>query len=196
MVAQDVHDLTVRAETITSSQDKTKTDSNKRRNSKTIIKDYIDTKINSIVNTVMLQCSSSVTSDEYAQFKDITKTQSPSYYTLSYWVYADMMLSFGFDIKNVSYDTLMVHAIMYIFSFSIIAHMCTEIGRYAWMVVVWKWVFMVPVVLGIWTDTSLDAFLVDTSTDLNLGETDKDIGDTLSSILGILLVVVCISNSF
>jgi len=62
--------------------------------------------------------------------------------------------------------------------------MTCEVGRYAWMVIVWKWMVALPPMFGVWSDTSEAAFLVDTSNDFSLGETDKDIGDTLSSMLG------------
>lgn len=70
------------------------------------------------------------------------------------------------------------------YSFTIFGHLSCEIGRYAWMLVVWKWMVALPTMFGVWNDTSVAAFLVETSDDYRLRETDKDIGDTLSSILG------------
>ena len=73
---------------------------------------------------------------------------------------------------------------IYIYSFTIFGHLTTGIGRYAWMTVVWKIIIAFPTLFGVWSPVSAAALNIDTSDDIRLGETDKDIGDTLSSFLG------------
>ena len=74
--------------------------------------------------------------------------------------------------------------LLYIYSFTVVGHLTSEVGRYAWMVIVWKLVVIFPTMFGVWTPVSAAALHIDNSNDFVLGETEKDIGSTLSSILG------------
>ena len=74
--------------------------------------------------------------------------------------------------------------LIYIYSFTIFGHLTTGIGRYAWMTIVWKIIIAFPTLFGLWSPVSAAALNIDTSDDIRLGETARDIGDTLSSFLG------------
>ena len=66
------------------------------------------------------------------------------------------------------------------------------------MVVLWKWIVAFPPIFGVWSDTSEAAFHIDTSNDYRIAETDRDIGDTLSSMIGITnitIITVIYTNS-
>ena len=143
-----------------------------------------------MITNIISLCGDNVTADEHHQFTTITKTQSPSYYTLSYWVYNDIMTHLNYD--NNTLAVVLVNGLVYILSFTIMGHLFTDIGRYAWMVFLWKFIVVVPVMLGIWTDTGVDAFNIDTTTttSLRIAETDKDIGNTISSLLGLRSVLL------
>jgi len=105
-------------------------------------------------------------------------------------VYTDIMIYLVYDMNNITCTNMILHGMVYLFSFSIMGHMCTDIGRYAWMVLGWKCMVIIPVMLGIWTDSGVAAFLIDTSTDIHIAETDKDMGDTLNSLLGLRSVLL------
>ena len=77
-----------------------------------------------------------------------------------------------------------MHSVIYVFSFTLFGHLCTSTGRYAYMVILWKCIVALPAIMGVWTDTTVNAFHVDTNDDIRLGETDKDMGDNLNSLLG------------
>jgi len=104
----------------------------------------------------------------------------PNYYTLSVWVYDDLVVKY--QVENS-----IMKILLSVLSFTIVGHLMTDIGRYSWLVVIWKIVIMVTVSLGYWNDYLVDVFRADsTINDIINHIKDRDeFGTMLQGVLSI-----------
>jgi len=53
--------------------------------------------------SLVVLCAETISSEENEYYRDTTKKdQSPSYFSLSYWVYTDLCTNLGYDVANIS----------------------------------------------------------------------------------------------
>ena len=82
-------------------------------------------------------------------------------------------------------------AFLFALSFTIIGHLLTQTGRYAYTIICWKAYIMAKVCLGIWNDDCMQAFDTDeTFAEMLITDTDeRNMGDYLEAIVGIRSVL-------